>query len=206
MGNKKLSKEYDFIWQTAIVIAVFAIVIIAIAIPANLLYTNADTIDVSDIPVEYKITNDKNYFEYDAVNFSPSFASAYLLRSLKIDAKGNDVIIQEQFGMISPNAICSLFKKCGFNALSYNGTLDSLKKRLTNGIPIIVYMTIQDQTQYVVLKGYDEEYIYLADSVLENINEVTLWYNRKITISEFERLWKTDSPLKDNLYIVVEKE
>ena len=204
MGNKKLLKEYDFILEAAIVVAIFAIVIIAIAIPLNLLYTKSDSVDNSDLPSEYKITNDKNYFEYQSWYLSPAYASAYVLRSLKVDAKGDDVVIQEQFGIFSPNAICSLFDKCGFKATAYNGDLDSLKMRLTQGVPIIAYITVQSETQYVVVKGYDEEYIYLADSIIQNINEVTLWYNRKIPIARFEELWKTDTKLKDKVYIVVE--
>ena len=32
-----------------------------------------------------------------------------ILRSLIVAAKGNDVIIKEQFGVFAPNALCSLF-------------------------------------------------------------------------------------------------
>ena len=204
LGNKKLRPENYCFLEAAIVVAIVAIVIIAIAIPLNLLYTKSDSIDTSDLPSEYNITNDKNYFEYQSYYLSPSYASAYLLRSLNVNAKGDDIVIQEQFGIFAPNAICSLFKKCGFSAKAYNGDINTLKKRLTQGVPIIAHITVQNVTQYVVVKGYDEEYIYLADSTIQNINEVTLWYNRKVTISEFEELWKTDSPLKDNVYIVVD--
>lgn len=47
--------------------------------------------------------------------------------------------------------------------------------------------------------GYDADYLYLADSLAAEGAP----YNRKLSIEEFERVWKTKTLLPDNIYIVI---
>ena len=73
----------------------------------------------------------------------------------------------------------------------------------TDGVPVIVFVDIPNDTHYVAVVGYDGQYVYLADSLAENRNADEKQYNRKLTTEEFESIWKTDTPFSENIYIVV---
>lgn len=56
--------------------------------------------------------------------------------------------------------------------------------------------------------GYDEEYLYFAESIqgLANCeNEENPVYNRKTELSKFERLWLNIDGVWDNPYFVIAK-
>lgn len=74
-----------------------------------------------------------------------------------------------------------------------------LRQRLCAGVPIIAFVAIPNDTHYVVVVGYDADYLYLADSLAAEGAP----YNRKLSIEEFERVWKTKTLLPDNIYIVI---
>ena len=61
------------------------------------------------------------------------------------------------------------------------------------------FVAIPNDTHYVVVVGYDADYLYLADSLAAEGAP----YNRKLPIEEFERVWKTKTLLPDNIYIVI---
>lgn len=90
-----------------------------------------------------------------------------------------------------------------YQAKARHGSVDTLKQRLTEGNPIIVFIRIPGDTHYAVIVGYDEQYIYLADSIAENSNASDARYNRVLTTEDFEDVWKTETLLPDNIYIVV---
>ena len=89
-------------------------------------------------------------------------------------------------------------------ANAYSGNIDTLKQRLTNGVPIIVFISIPGDTHYAVVVGYDEQSIYLVDSFVENEDIDMSSYNRKVSNEEFEKIWRTDTILTDNIYIVID--
>lgn len=66
-------------------------------------------------------------------------------------------------------------------------------------MPIIAFVAIPNDTHYVVVVGYDADYLYLADSLAAEGAP----YSRKLSIEEFERVWKTKTLLPDNIYIVI---
>ena len=76
-----------------------------------------------------------------------------------------------------------------------------MKQRLTEGNPIIVFIRIPGDTHYAVVVGYDEQHIYLVDSLAENANASDARYNRVLTTENFEAVWKTGTLLPDNIYI-----
>lgn len=78
-----------------------------------------------------------------------------------------------------------------------------MKQRLAEGNPIIVFIRVTGDTHYIVVAGYDERHIYLADSLTENANVSGAQYNRVLTTEAFEAVWKTGTLLPDNIYIVV---
>ena len=89
-------------------------------------------------------------------------------------------------------------------ANAYSGNIDTLKQRLTNGVPIIVFISIPGDTHYAVVVGYDEQSIYLVDSFVENEDIDMSSYNRKVSNEGFEKIWRTDTILTDNIYIVID--
>ena len=76
-----------------------------------------------------------------------------------------------------------------------------MKQRLSEGTPIIVFIRIPGDTHYAVIVGYDEQYMYLADSLAENANASDARYNRVLKTEDFEAVWKTGTLLPDNIYI-----
>lgn len=69
----------------------------------------------------------------------------------------------------------------------------------------VSYQTGNECSAYAAAVGYDEQYIYLADSLPENANADGGYYNRRVRIEEFQRLWRTDSLFGENIYIVAEQ-
>ncbi len=78
-----------------------------------------------------------------------------------------------------------------------------MKQRLAEGHPIIVFIRIPGDTHYAVVVGYDEQCIYLVDSLAENANASDTRYNRVLTTGDFEDVWETGTLLPDNIYIIV---
>lgn len=78
-----------------------------------------------------------------------------------------------------------------------------MKQRLAKGHPIIVFIQIPGDTHYAVVVGYDEQYIYLADSLAKNANASDAQYNRVLATEDFEAVWETETLLPANIYIVV---
>lgn len=61
---------------------------------------------------------------------------------------------------------------------------------------------------YVPVVGWDESYIFIAESFRNLSNCEEGYYNRKVTIEEFKRLWNTAGwkmPLYRNTYITAIK-
>ena len=85
------------------------------------------------------------------------------------------------------------------------GDTDTLKQRLSNGVPVIVFVSIPNDTHYAVVVGYDTQYFYFVDSLSENENADENQYNRRLTTEEFEKIWKTGTVLSDNVYIVADR-
>ena len=113
--------------------------------------------------------------------------------------------LKRPFGSSSAKSITDVFEKRGYNAKAYHGSVETLKQKLSEENPIIVFIRIPKDTHYAVVVGYDEKYVYLADSLEENANASDARYNRVLTTEEFESVWKTGTPLPDNIYIISSK-
>lgn len=105
--------------------------------------------------------------------------------------------------------IADLFKEKGFNVCYHSGNLNTLKHDLENsGNPIIVMIRIQkdkNYLHYVPVVGFDENNIFIAESLAELVNDNNELYNRKISNKEFLKLWNTSmlrQPLYKNTYFV----
>lgn len=165
-----------------------------------------DRIKDKDSASVFFCNNSNNHIDIQTGNNCASYATAYVLRSLGEQTDGEDIVpeMNRIFGFVSVKSIIQVLKNQGYVANAYSGNIDTLKQRLTNGVPIIVFISIPGDTHYAVVVGYDEQSIYLVDSFAENEDIDMSSYNRKVSNEEFEKIWRTDTILTDNIYIVID--
>ena len=163
-----------------------------------------DEVGSFDYPPEFFCAGTENRIDYQTDGKCAAYASAYLMRNFGEDADGEELFpeLKRPFGFVSANSIADVFEQHGYQAKARHGSVDTLKQRLTEGNPIIVFIRIPGDTHYAVVVGYDEQYIYLADSLAENANASDVRYNCVLTTEDFEAVWKTGTPLPDNIYII----
>ena len=89
--------------------------------------------------------------------------------------------------------------------------LTSLKADLCEGKRVIVFIKTRLDKKwlhYTPVVGYDEEFIYIAESINSLANCQSEYYNRKLTYQEFLKYWDTREiymPFYRNTYIVIEE-
>lgn len=145
-----------------------------------------------------------------------AFSSSYVLRHWNIQKNGDELykVIPNKMknGYVYPKGIQKLFAQYGFRVKYCTGNVNSLKNELNNGNPVIVMIRThvdKDWLHYVPVVGYDEQYIFIAESLEEFANYKGEFYNRKIEIKEFKKLWNTSMikmPFYRNTYITAYKQ
>ena len=162
-----------------------------------------DEVEAFDYPPEFFCASSENRIDYQTDGKCAAYAAAYLLRHFGEDTDGEALFpeLKRTLGFVSANSIMDVFERHGYHSKAYHGSVDTLKQRLAEGNPVIVFIQIPGDTHYAVVVGYDEQYIYLADSLAENANASDAQYNRVLTTEEFEAVWKTGTLLPDNIYI-----
>ncbi len=73
------------------------------------------------------------------------------------------------------------------------------KNEVSKGNPVIVMIRIQTDKSwlhYVPVVGYDEQYIFIAESLADFANSNEQYYNRKISVKEFKELYGIQVCLK----------
>lgn len=158
-----------------------------------------------DYPSEFFCESEGNRIDYQTQGKCAAYATAYLLRHFGEETNGKELYpeLKRVFGFVSANGITNVLKNHGYQAKAYHGSIDTLKQQLAKGNPIIVFIRIPEDTHYVVVVGYDEQHIYLVDSLTENANVLDARYNRVMTTEAFEDVWETRTLLPQNIYIVV---
>lgn len=164
-----------------------------------------DKIQADNLPQKYSVSTANNYIDFQTENECSAYASAYVMRHLGRQITGSELYngIHRVFGFVPVNRVVRLFQNCGYTAKAYHGDMNTMKQRLVAGVPVIAFTRIPDDTHYVVIVGYDENFIYLADSISDNSNTDGGWYNRKLSTGEFEEIWKTNMYPVENIYIVI---
>ncbi len=162
-----------------------------------------DEVEALDYPPSFFCADVGNRIVYQTDGKCAAYAAAYLLRHFGEEADGEVLFseLKRPFGFASANSITEIFERRGYQAKACYGSIDTLKQRLSEGQPILVFIRIPKDTHYAVVVGYDEQSIYLVDSLEENANATDARYNRVLTTEAFEAVWKTGTPLPDNLYI-----
>ena len=190
------------------IIAVISLIALA-GIAVKLLpavYTSPDHTESDSIPSAYHITEQDVPITAQTAGRCAAYSCAYVLRYFGDEqVSGSDPSVQtdRESGFVPPSNVAKTLRKHGCEAKAYHGTTDTLKQRIAQGNPVIVFIRIPHDTHYAVVTGYDEDSFYLADPMTENANADEKMYNRVIGAGEFEELWKTGTLLDNNIYIAV---
>lgn len=144
-----------------------------------------------------------------------AFSSAYILRHWDIEEHGDNLyeVIpnKKKDGCVYPRGILNLLSQYGFNVKYCAGNIAALKNEVSRGNPVIVMIRIHTDKNYlhfVPVVGYDEQYIFIAESLADFVNSNEQCYNRKILVKEFKKLWNTSMlkmPFYRNTYITISK-
>ena len=194
--------------KKAAVVAI-VVVLLAAAAAAYLVEINPpkDDGEYGAPPAAYFCETSGNHIAQQTDGKCAAYASAYVLRHFGEPADGEIVYpeIRRTLGFVSAKNIAAFFEARGYSAQAYHGDIVTLKQRLTAGVPVIAFVSIPNDTHYLVVVGYDAQYLYLADSLPQTADGGETPYNRRLTTAEFEAIWHTDTPLSDNIYVVVSR-
>ncbi|WP_042472619.1 cysteine peptidase family C39 domain-containing protein [Bacillus ndiopicus] len=190
-------------------------IIISTMINAYLMTLPIPVLRKRDYPANYLIRQN-NRIDFQNNTECAAFSTAYLLRHFGMEAEGEALYkhfpSKTRAGNVYPKGIRTMLRKKGFKTNYYKGTISTLKYEVSKGTPVIVFIKVQKDRNYlhfVPVVGYDEEYIYLSESLkhLVNCEDEHKSYNRKIPINEFKKLWdvkRVDMILYSNTYITVD--
>lgn len=153
-----------------------------------------------------------NRFEIQGFNQCAGFSSAYMMRHFGRAIKGDEAyqkIPKLKNGTILPKHLRSFLRKEGFAANYFRGSLDTLKAEVEKGNPVIVFIRSYKGSKtlhYVNVVGYDENNIYIAETIEDYINCPSELYNRKVSNEDFLDLWNTAMfimPLHKNTFFSI---
>ncbi|WNS44614.1 C39 family peptidase [Paenibacillus sp. MMS20-IR301] len=163
-------------------------------------------------PPEHLVTT-RNRIDIQTNFECSAYSAAYLMRHYGIQASGEEIYkimpYKIKSGYVYPKGIITLLKQQGFKATLHTGNIGQLKKEVSKNTPVIVFIKVnknQNYLHFVPVIGYDEDYLYFAESLNELVNVTSMEYNRKVSISEFKELWNISElkmPLYRNIYITV---
>ncbi len=160
-------------------------------------------------PKEFMITIE-NYIDYQPHYECSGYASAYVLRSLGEDVGGielyNDITNKNDDGTVPPEVLIKYLTEKGYPVKLHSGTTMQLKHEISKGTPVIAFVRTspkEDYFHYLPIVGYDEEFIYAAESLKYKENTENEYYNRIIGNSDFEKMWETGI-FKKNTYITIQ--
>ena len=141
-----------------------------------------------------------------------AFSTAYVLRHFDKEVDGGTLYSvmphKMKSGYVYPKGVYDMLRSYGIKVKYCRGNLNALKVDLQKGNPVIVMIRVQkdkDWLHYVPVVGFDEEHVFLAESLSELINCKNVLYNRRLRNEEFLQLWNTamlKQPFYKNTYFV----
>ena len=172
-----------------------------------------------------------SYFEFQQGGGCAGFSSAFVLRHSGVQIGGEEAFKEVPFqmkgGLAFPKGITGFFKKRGIKMTACSGNFAALQNELEKGRPVIVVIRSfvgKSYLHFATVTGYDEEKVYLADSIQSWVNVdkdgnaiepaldtaptsgESVYYNRTIPVEEFKKLWNTSMlkmPLYRNMFFVM---
>ena len=161
------------------------------------------------------VVHKDNRIDMQKGNECSGYSTAYILRHYDIPANGEEVYkkIPNKManGYVYPKEIKRMLEGYGFHVKYCAGNLAALKEEVCKGNPVIVFMKVRKDKNwlhYVPVVGYDENHIFLAESLAEFVNCNEKSYNRKLSNKDFLALWNTSMikmPLYTHTFYVIEK-
>jgi ABC-type bacteriocin/lantibiotic exporter with double-glycine peptidase domain len=212
-----LSKFMKFMEERNVIIVKIIIGWLVITTIINAYLMTVPKLDLKKeyYPEKYQIEHE-NRIEIQKNNECAAFSTAYVLRHMRIEADGEEIYTnfscKMKSGCVYPKGIRRYLKQSGFKTNYYKGNINSLKKQINKGIPVIVFIKARKEEKYlhfVPVTGYDKDNLYIAESLDNLVNYPNNGgsYNRQIPINEFEKLWDIKSlriPTYSNTYITIE--
>ncbi|AWE07639.1 peptidase [Lysinibacillus sp. 2017] len=198
-----------------IVRSVILWIIISTIINAYLMSLPIPVLRKRNYPANYLIQHN-NRIDFQNNTECAAFSTAYLLRHFGLEAEGDALYThfpsKTRAGNVYPKGIRTELRKNGFKTNYYKGNINTLKYEVSKGTPVIVFIKVhkdRNNLHFVPVVGYDEEYIYLSESLghLVNCDDDHESYNRKVPINEFKKLWnvkRIHMLLYSNTYIAVD--
>ena len=140
-------------------------------------------------------------------------SSAYLLRFYGENVNGVELFHQSTFPCkhsegAYPKCFKVLFEEqyTHYTATYYTGTTDDLKDAVSQGTPVIVLLFNGKTLHYVPVMGYDEEHIFIQDSVDEYRNvDDSKDFNRSVETAVFDKMWNIPLESCERLFVIVRK-
>ena len=179
------------------IIRIFIIFLLGVILTVALIFGGQELFYRVKTPSEYMITT-RNEIQKQGRYECGAYSTAYVLRSL-----GEDVDSKEFYDSLEPKgkdgsvpyeAMQAGAERYGYKLESGMISLAALKYEVSKGVPVIVGMEIapgNSLPHFLPIVGYDEDYIYAAESVGIYANEKSDHYNRKIKTDTFKELWWT---------------
>ena len=156
-----------------------------------------------------------NHIDFQRSTECSGFSAAHVLRSFGVEADGNEMYEKMpgklRNGAVLPKNLKKILQDTGFKVRYCKGNLDKLKGVISEGKRVIAFVkTKKDKhwLHYVHIVGYDEDSIYIADSLRELTNCKEEHYNRRLSYAEFLELWDTREvymPFYKNTFLVIER-
>jgi hypothetical protein len=218
MGNlERVNINMNEILKYILILLIFSIISYLV------ITTIVDAILLGPLSIHFsKATNVKKYFivKPNKIDIQKDFqcsgySCAYVLRYFDLEIKGEECYKEMpnkmKNGYVYPKGIINYLKEKGIKFRYIRGNLNSLKKDLEKGTPIIVMIKVRKDKNwlhYVPLVGFDENCLYFAESLEYLSNDSHNLYNRKITNKDFLKLWNTSSikqPFYKNTYFVIDR-
>ena len=159
--------------------------------------------------------NSGNRIDYQHGSDCSGYSSAFVFRHLGIDIDGvtayNQIPFKLPGGSVTSMGIILLCIRYKVKVLFRIGNIEALKDSLCKGKPIVILSRIDVESKwlhYITVVGFDEDYIYVVDSMEENKNIDSELYNRRIPTADFKKIWHTSkiyAPLMTNLFFEMGK-
>lgn len=104
-----------------------------------------------------------------------------------------------------------VLQEYGLCAKYYSGNLKALQNEVCKETPVIVMIRVRTDKNwlhYVPVVGFDDRYVFVAESLPELVNCNCKYYNRRIEKKVFLQLWNTamlKQPLFRKTFYIVTK-
>ena len=118
-----------------------------------------------------------------------AFSSAYILRHWGIEEHGDNLyeVIPNKMrdGCVYPRGILNILSQYCFKIKYCAGNIATLKNEVSKGNPVIVMIRVQTDKNwlhYVPVVGYDEQYIFIAESLANFVNSNEQYYKDRKSV------------------------